>query len=259
MPENPDQNNVISIFRLRYKKNDLIIREGDFGLSIYKVLEGKVKIFTETEDLEIPLATLGPGSVIGEMIFLNKKVERRSASARAAEDSLLEVWHPRLLEMEYKQMPPIIKYLADQVQNRLIRMNKLVVKLTNQKNKRIKGQKINDPWAAKRRYYRKLVNTRFDFRPAHSKTQNKSSGVIKDISLGGAGLEVKSLLGKVFPYKPGDEFLISTTLPNGKEIEFTAEVVSIKPGGSKDSLLIGVSFTNLSEHAAKNLGFFLMP
>ena len=259
MSRNPDKDNVLSIFRLRYKKDDLIIKEGDYGLSIYKVVEGKVRIFTNTEDIEIPLTTIGPGSVIGEMIFLNKKIERRSASARAIEDCLLEVWHPRLLEMEYEQMPPIIKYLADQALNRLIRMNKLVVKLTDQKKKRMKDQKSDDPWIAKRRYYRKVVNILFDFLPAKSKTQKKSSGKIKDISLGGAGLEVKPLTSNVFPYKPNDEFLISTTLPNGKKIEFEAEIVSIKPGESKDSIFLGVSFTNLSEHAAKNLGFFLMP
>jgi hypothetical protein len=161
--------------------------------------------------------------------------------------------------MEYKQMPPIIKYLADQALNRLIRMNKLVVKLTEQKNKRIKDQKSNDPWAAKRRYYRKLVNIDCEFRPAYSMSQKKSSGEIRDISLGGAGLEVKPILGEVFPHKPGDEFKINTTLPNGKKIEFNAEIVSLKVGGSKNSIFLGISFTNLSEHAAKNLGFFLMP
>ena len=258
MPKNPDNDNITSIARLWYKKGDLIIKEGDFGLSIYKVLEGQVMIFTETEDLEIPLSIIGPGEVIGEMIFLNKKIERRSASARAIKDTLLEVWHPKLLEMEYEQMPPIIKYMVDQTLDRLVRMNKRVVKFTDKKKKRIKDQEWKDPWAAKRRYYRKLVNIPFYFHPAHSTTKEKTSGEIKDISLGGAGLEVNPR-SKTFPYRPNDEFVISTTLTNGKNVELQAKIVSIKPGGSKDSVFLGVSFTNLSEQAAKNLGFFLMP
>jgi hypothetical protein len=258
MLKNSDQDNTISITRLRYKKGDLIIKEGDFGLSIYRVVEGKVMIFTETEDIVIPLATLGPGGVLGEMVFLNKKIERRSASARAITDSLLEIWHPKMLDMEYKQMPTIIKYLADQTLDRLIRMNKLIVKYIEKKNKRIKDQEHKDPWAAKRRYYRKLVNIPFDFRPANATAKEKTSGEMKDISLSGAGLEVKNI-GKVFPYRPGDEFVISANLPNGKEIELPAEIVTIKPGESGDSIFLGVSFTNLSEIAAKNLGFFLMP
>lgn len=258
MPKNPVKDNLLSVFKLRYKKGDLIIREGDYGLSIYKIVEGEVKIFTETEDLEIPLATLGPGSVIGEMIFLNRKIERRSASARAIKDSILEVWHPKLLRMEYEQMPPIIKYLSDQALNRLIRMNKLVVKLTDDKNKRAKNQEIKDPWAAKRRYYRKLVKIDFNCRTIRPTAKN-ISGKIKDISLGGAGLEVQPNSGQVFSYKPGDKLIINTTLPNGKQIDFTAEIVSIKMGESEGSIVIGVSFTDLSGSSAKDLGFFLMP
>jgi CRP-like cAMP-binding protein len=259
MPKKPDEVDVFTPIRLRYKKGDIVLKEGDYGLSIYKIIRGKLSIFTETEDMEIPLATLGPGSVIGEMIFLNKSIERRSASARATEDSLLEVWHPRLLEMEYKEMPPVIRYLADQALNRLLRMNKLVVKLTDQRNKKIEQQKTKDPWAAQRRYYRKLVSIPFGCRPVGSTTQNGLKGYIKDISLGGAGLEVKPIISRVFPFKPGDEFVINTTLPNGKKIDFKAKIVSIKEGASEDSLFLGVSFTNLSEDSSKNLGFFLMP
>ena len=259
MPKNPDKDNLLSIIRLKYKKGDLIVKEGDYGLSIYKIVQGKLKVFTETEDMEIPIAELGPGSVIGEMIFLNKKVERRSASARAMEDSLLEVWHPRLLEMEYKQMPPIIRYITDQALDRLQRTNKLVAKLTDEKKARIEENlKSKDPLAAKRRYYRKLVNIPCDCRSVRSTAQKKLSGDIKDLSLGGAGLEVKLRQSDVFPFRPGDEFKMNTTLPNGKKIEFIAKIASIKEGGSENSLFLGVSLTNISEHSAKNLGFYLM-
>jgi len=259
MQKTPEKDDILSITRLRYKKGDLVLKEGDYGLSIYKIIQGKIRIFTEIEDMEIPLATLGPGAVIGEMIFLNKAIERRSASARVIEDSLLEIWHPRLLEIEYKEMPPVIKYLADQALNRLLKMNKLVVNLTDQKNKRLENQKNKDPWAAQRRYYRKLVNMHFDCRPIGVNNQNKLTGDIKDISLGGAGLEIKPIISNVFPYKPGDEFAINTKLPNGKKVDFNAKIVSIKEGVSDDSLFLGVSFTNLSENSSKNLGFFLMP
>ncbi len=258
MAKNSAKDDLLSVFKLRYKKGDLIIKQGDYGLSIYKIVEGEVNIFTETEDLEIPLATLGPGSVIGEMIFLNKKIERRSASARAMADSLLEVWHPKLLQIEYERMPPIIKYIANQALNRLIRMNNLVVKLTDEKNERIKNQQKKDPWASKRRYYRKMVKIDFNCRTPPPTARN-ISGKIKDISLGGAGLEVKPNTGQVFSYKPGDKLLVNTTLPNGKNIDFSAEIVSIKIGESEGALVIGVSFTDLTGSSAKDLGFFLMP
>jgi hypothetical protein len=171
---------------------------------------------------------------------------------------VLEVWHPKLLEIEYKQMPPIIKYITDQALNRLQRTNKLVAKLSEEKHKELEEKKSDDPMAAKRRYYRKVVNIHCDCRALRPTTQKNLSGNIKDISLGGAGLEVKISQSDVFPFRPGDEFKMNTTLPNGKKIEFISKLASIKEGASENTLFLGVSFTNISEHSAKNLGFYLM-
>ena len=86
---------------LKYLKGEQIIKQGDYGISIYKILSGKVQIFRKSEGVEVPLATLGPGAIIGEMAFLSKDAEVRSASAGAIEDTELEVWHPRELVKKY--------------------------------------------------------------------------------------------------------------------------------------------------------------
>jgi hypothetical protein len=261
MNSNETKDEDLAIVRLKFKKGDLIIKEGDYGVSIYKIIEGFVSIFTEADDAVVPLATIGPGAVIGETIFLNDNnmMERRSASARALEDTLVEVWHPKLLKLEYEQMPPVIKYLADQTLTHIGRMNKLVVKLTDQRVKKREHKKEVDPWAAKRRYYRKRVNLPFICTPLYSSSKSTMKGLIKDISLGGAGLEIRPILSPVFPYRVGEEFLISTTLPNDRNIEFSCRLVSIKEGKTNDARILGISFIELSEHSAKNLGFFLMP
>jgi hypothetical protein len=261
MNSNETKDEDLAIVRLKFKKGDLIIKEGDYGVSIYKIIEGFVSIFTEADDAVVPLATIGPGAVIGETIFLNNNtmMERRSASARALEDTLVEVWHPKLLKLEYEEMPPVIRYLADQTLTHIGRMNKLVVKLTDQKIKKREHQKEVDPWAAKRRYYRKRVNLPFLCTPLYSSSKSTLKGMIKDISLGGAGLEIRPILSPVFPYRVGEEFLISTTLPNDRNIEFSCRLVSIKEGKTNDARILGISFIELSEHSAKNLGFFLMP
>jgi CRP-like cAMP-binding protein len=64
--------NMPPIVRLKYKRGELIIKEGDYGISIYKIIKGKVRIFNESGGSEVPLATLGRGEIIGEMTFLNK-------------------------------------------------------------------------------------------------------------------------------------------------------------------------------------------
>ena len=255
--QNTDNN--LSIVRLRYKKGDLIIKEGDFGLSIYKIIAGKVSVYTETSDMKIPFAMLGPGAVIGEMTFLNDKIEQRSASARAVEDSLLEVWHPKLLKMEYEQMPPIVKYLADQTLKRLVRINKLVVMLAEQKTKKGKANKVGEPMDSKRRYFRKKVSLPFVCTPLYSGVKGRLEGVVKDISMGGAGLEVMPMNSPIFPYRVGEDFILDITLPNQKKVDVTCRLISIREGKSTESLFLGVSFLDISEHSSKNLGFFLMP
>ena len=99
---------------LKYRKGEQIIKHGDYGISIYIVLRGRVEVFRESEGREIPLAFLGPGETIGEMTFLDKKAEVRSASARATEDSELEVWHPSILAKKYEEVPPVLKIMIDQ-------------------------------------------------------------------------------------------------------------------------------------------------
>jgi len=246
-----------SLPQLRFKKGDLIIKEGDYGLSIYKVIQGKVQIFTESDNTEIPLATLAAGEVIGEMILLDRDISRRAASVRAVEDSILEVWHPSMLSNEYKEMPSMLKYIADQALNRLLRMNKVIAKMTKkqQQNAMLKRK---DPWSPQRRFYRKQVELPFVGQGIDSNQEDRFTGTIKDISLSGAGLEVRSQK-LTFPLRLDDELVINTTLPNKKEISVTAQIISINEGKSPGTLLLGVSFMELSPRASKDLGFFLLP
>jgi hypothetical protein len=243
---------------LKYKKGDLIIKEGDYGISIYKIIKGKVLIFSDAEGIEIPFATLCEGEIIGEMLFLKKSIERRSASVRAIEDSDIEIWHPSMLAKEYDQMPHAIKYIANQALHRLVRMNKLLVQLTTKKEKDREIVNI-DVWAKKRRFYRKKMEMAFSGRQINSLSRHLLSGYITDISLGGAGMEVTNIKINKNPFKEGDEFFIKTDLPNGKDLEFHAKLISIKEGENPGMPFFGMSFTDLTDPARKNLGFFLMP
>jgi hypothetical protein len=62
-----------------------------------------------------------------------------------------------------------------------------------------------------------------------------------------------------FPHEPGDEFHISTVLPNGKELDVTAKIINVRRDDKPGMLLMGMSFTNMSEEAKKTVGFFLLP
>ncbi len=251
--------NVFPVITLKYRKGDLIIKEGDYGISIYKIIRGKVSILQESGDKEIALATLGPGEIFGEIAFLNKAGEIRSVSVRAIENAVLEVWHPSMLSKEYKEMPPMLKYVTDQISARLLRMNKLIVQLTTQEQKRRKAMERHDPWPSQRRYYRKEVDLECYYRPVGLSPKVRLTGRIRDMSLSGLGMEIVAKNTTSFSHMDGDTFVVNTVLPNGKSVELAAKIMTLTKSETPGKLLLGMSVTELSAGAKKLLGFFLMP
>jgi len=251
--------NAEQVIHLSYRKGDLITKEGDYGISIYKIIEGKAVISRKSEDKEIPLATLGPGAIIGEVIFLNRGKGTRSASARAVEDTVLEVWHPSTLSKEYDQMPPMIKYIADQISSRLIRMNRLIVQLKTQEHKKRKAIEKSDPLTSQRRYYRKDVDLDCHYRPVGVSSKGSLDGRIRDIGFGGIGMEIMVKNTTSFSHMQGDFFVVNTVLPNNKSLELKVKVETVTKSKSHGRLLLNMSMTEISDGAKKSLGFFMMP
>lgn len=66
------------------KAGKLLFKEGDEGGGLYIIRRGRVQVFRERNDLEVQLAELGPGDVLGTMTLLTG--EPRTASVRALED-----------------------------------------------------------------------------------------------------------------------------------------------------------------------------
>jgi CRP/FNR family cyclic AMP-dependent transcriptional regulator len=251
--------NGFPVTTLTYREGDLIIKEGDYGISIYKINRGKVLIFRQSGDKEVALSNLNPGEIFGEIAFLNKAGETRSASARALEETELEVWHPSMLSKEYQEMPPMLKYVVDQLLARLLRRGHLLVQLTDQEQKRRKAIERSDPFVSQRCYYRKSVDLECYYQPVGLTPKARLGGRIKDISLSGLGMEIAAQNMSSFSHMAGDLFVLNTVLPNSKSLELEAKVVSLKQGEAPGKLLLGMSVTQLSENAKKLLGFFLMP
>lgn len=247
---------------LKYEKGEQIIKQGDYGISIYKILKGKVEIFRVSRGVKVPLATLETGSIIGEMIFLSRKAEVRSASVRALEETELQVLHPHELKLKYEQISPVLKEILKQALSRLVRMNRFIDQLAvyKKKSKKNIGESA-DYWEFKRRFYRKPLDLECKYAPPDRRKDFFSflKGRIKDISMGGCCLEVSASNESVIPHNIGQSFHIDTVLPNGQDLNLTAEIVSLKnePG---DKIRLGMKFGNLPEFygARKALGFFLL-
>jgi CRP-like cAMP-binding protein len=252
-----DKDIEFPVKRLSYPRGDLIMKEGDYGISIYRVKKGRVQVTRRQGETDVTLTTLGPGEIFGEMSFLNKALETRSASVRALEDVELEVMHPRALSREYEGMPPILRYITSQTLTRLARLNKMYTKLL--KNKEPAGTPAyKEPEAVKRRYYRKPLDETCIYRPLRGFRRLSFEGRVTDISVGGAALEVNSGNALKTPHTPGEELSIHIRLPNGREIEPVGVIRMASKAGVPGSLRLGVEFTEFKGEDRKTLGFFMM-
>lgn len=249
------------VTRLNYANGDLIIKEGDFGISIYEIISGKIGIFVDSEGTEIKVATLGPGKIVGEMSFLSSNTTPRSASARALEDSCLEAWHPAMLSNAYKEMPDILKRITGLALKRLVRVNKMVSGLTLDKEPTKPGQaqEPSKTWKEKRSSYRKEVNLNCIYRPVKSAESFKLKGRIDNISRGGVLMVVNRANLSSCPHVAGDEFIIRTAFSPGQEVEMIAKIASLREGKTAATMAFGMVFTDMTSGDQKKLGFFLMP
>ena len=62
---------------------ELLFRVGENSDGMYLIRSGQILVYLDKAGTEIPLATIGPGSMLGEMALFDKKP--RSASARAVD------------------------------------------------------------------------------------------------------------------------------------------------------------------------------
>jgi len=247
---------------LKYKKGEQIIKQGDYGISIYIVLNGFVEVFRESEGADVVLGTLGPGDIFGEMIFLNKGVEVRSASARALQDSEIEVWHPDDLAKKSEEIAPVLKAMINQVLGRLLRMHKLLDKLAPRlpRQPETKAEKKTSK-ESRRRYYRKNVDIGCEYLPlrAGMDFRNPMKGRIKNLSMTGLRMEVPSVNASHASHEVGKSFRIETVLPNAQPLKLTARIVNVYK--QEGRLRLGMHFHDLPDYdgTRKTLWFFMLP
>jgi hypothetical protein len=230
--------------QLRYAKGDLIIKEGDYGISIYEIFSGKVGIFIDAESAEVMVAAKGPGDIFGEMVFLGGVNIPRSASARALEDCHLEAWSSTLLL----------------TLNRLGRINKAISRLGLKEMEADKGkaQDSSKTWGGKRVSFRKKCNLGCVYRPKTDPQEGELYGRAMDISKGGMKLVVKTSNSLKFSHVPGDKFFIKINLTPDYELNTTTKIVNIEKGQTAATIHLGMVFTHMNQEDQKKLGFFLL-
>ncbi|MEW5723548.1 MAG: cyclic nucleotide-binding domain-containing protein [Thermodesulfobacteriota bacterium] len=248
------------VVTLKFKKGDLIVKQGDYGISLYRILKGEVLLFTQYGRKEVPVALLGPGEVFGEIAMLDKGTEPYSASARANQDAEIEAWHRLWFLKEYEKMPPIFQFIVRQPLRRLARTRKLIAKLSAKKAVVQTKQKDKIKWSSQQRlHYRKEVDARCLYRPVDAPSNVKLLGRVRDVSQQGLGMEVGESEMRSYSHEVDDKFYLEVTLPNEQVVAFTAKIVSTGPGTRPGGRFLGLFITDISYENQKQLGFYLMP
>lgn len=255
---NSSNNDLLPPITLEYKKGDLIVKEGDYGISIYKVVKGKVEVFIQSEGEEHSIATLGRDEIIGEMIFLKGYKTRRTASVRALEHSTLEAWHPDRISKEYEDMPFIIKHITKQSVDHLIRIDEMISGLAAKIEQEKTQKKPLRSKENQRKAFRKEIEMKCLYRPIDSTERVRLWGSIKNISKNGCRLDIRKINTYDHSHNLGDEFFATAYIPNGKEIEVRLRVANLRISEDNKTVSLGLEFVEINKDAEIALGFLLI-
>jgi len=89
----------------RLSKGEHLIRRGQPGGDLFLVESGNLEVVDNRTTPEVIISTAGPGTLVGEMAFLDKMP--RTADVRAAEDTVCRVWEGDGLRRELGNDPPL--------------------------------------------------------------------------------------------------------------------------------------------------------
>ena len=104
---------------LYFEKGHKLLSEGEKSNHLYWIMEGKFKVTTMVNKLEVEVNELGPGDLIGELAFIDQKP--RSATVTALTDA-------QVIRLEYEEF----KEMLDQSPKWL---NKIIHTLTHKVRK----------------------------------------------------------------------------------------------------------------------------
>ena len=125
---------------VKFKAGSLLFKEGDEGGGLYILRRGRVRVFRERNNLEVVLAELGPGDVLGTMTLLTG--EPRTASVRALEEVEAVIMDAASFASGLDDLPKwaavVIKYLTARIKN----VNEMLVE-SSLRDRRLRHQTSN--------------------------------------------------------------------------------------------------------------------
>lgn len=103
------------------KQGQVLFKAGDAADGMYLIRQGQLVVFLSKDGNEVELASIGPGGMIGEMAFFDKKP--RSASVKAASDAEVTQITPEDFAKLMKQIPKWFVSIMSALSTRLRETN----------------------------------------------------------------------------------------------------------------------------------------
>ena len=124
--ERPDTAIRLPGFCQRYRKSEVIFKEGSTGTEMYLIQTGRVALTSKQNEAgHVPLAVLNPGDFFGEMALVDDSPRSATASAMVDGTELLAIDRARFLFM-VRQQPEFALSLMHTLCQRLREMNRRV-------------------------------------------------------------------------------------------------------------------------------------
>lgn len=118
------------IHKRSYYNGEVIFRQGQAGLGLFLIMEGKVEIFSERDGIQMKLADLHRGAFFGELSLFSD--EPRSATAICKEETILLGFFQPELEQLIKTKPrsgnEILMRFSRVITERLLKTNEVLEK-----------------------------------------------------------------------------------------------------------------------------------
>jgi len=105
----------------KYQENEIIVRQGEVGNSMYVIQEGQVEVIQESNGKEIQLAVLKEGEFFGEMAVFEKEV--RSATVRALGSARILTIDQKNFLRRIHQDPSLAYRMIQTMSHRIREMN----------------------------------------------------------------------------------------------------------------------------------------
>lgn len=126
-------------------RGEVIIHQGEMGVSAFLIQSGDVVVFTESDGKRVELARMGAGQIIGDMALVVDAP--RSASVQALTDCNLIVITRDVLNEKLQKSDPTIRALVQMLMKRIALNNKALLR---------KGGDLNDMADVVRVIYQEL-------------------------------------------------------------------------------------------------------